>query len=81
MRTNLMIAALIYPMIQAVLFGLGLLALLGAPVEMQATRLMPAMIGLTFIISAPLAWVIAPRLRARRRRTLGPSRMPQLRAH
>jgi hypothetical protein len=62
MRTNIAIAALIYPMIQAVLFGLGLLALLamGAP-----AKLFPGAIAATFVLSAPIALVIAPRLRSR----------------
>src|SRR4029453_5224419 len=59
MRTNLAIAALIYPMIQAMFFGLGLLALLavGAP-----SNVFPGMIAVTFVLSAPVALVIAPRL-------------------
>lgn len=68
MRTRLAIAALIYPMIQAVLFGIGLGALLIAPIA--PSDLLNAvwwMIGITFLISAPLAWGMAPWLRLRDR--------------
>lgn len=68
MRTRFAIAALIWPMIQAVLFGLGLLALLAAPLD--AGRMAPAvwaMIAVTFVISTPIAWGMAPWLRMRDR--------------
>jgi len=68
MRTRFAIAALIYPMIQAVLFGIGLGILLIAPVP--AAEMLDAiwwMIGVTFLISAPLAWGMAPWLRLRDR--------------
>lgn len=68
MRTRLAIAALIWPMIQAVLFGIGMLALLIAP--LPASEMLNAvwwMIGATFVISAPLAWGMAPWLRLRDR--------------
>lgn len=61
MRTNLVIAALVYPMVQAVVFGLALLGLLalGAPSGMFAP-----VIAATFVISVPPALLIAPRLRS-----------------
>ncbi len=68
MRTRFAIAALLWPMIQAVLFGLGMVALLAA--RMEAAALMTAiwwMIAATCVISLPLAWVLAPRLRLGRR--------------
>ncbi|HEY0600779.1 hypothetical protein, partial [Brevundimonas sp.] len=68
MRTRLAIAALIYPMIQAVLFGLGLGALLAAP--MPPSEMLGSiwwMIAATFLISAPIAWGMAPWLRLRDR--------------
>jgi hypothetical protein len=61
MRTNLAIAALIYPMVQAVMFGAGLLGLLVAHAPAQA---FPVMIAATFAVSVPLALVLAPRLRS-----------------
>jgi hypothetical protein len=62
MRTNIAIIALIYPMVQAVVFGLGMLGLLvfGAP-----SSLFPVMIAATFVIALPIAVVIGPRLRSR----------------
>lgn len=74
MRTRFAIAALIWPMIQAVLFGIGLGALLIAP--LPPSEMLNAvwwMIGATFLISTPLAWGMAPWLRLRdrpHRRTL-----------
>ncbi len=68
MRTRFAIAALIWPMIQGVLFGLGMIALLVGGLE--ASELMNAvwwMIGVTFVIAVPIAWVLAPRLRLRNR--------------
>ena len=62
MRTNLAIAALVYPMVQAVAFGAGLLILLalGAPPAAFAP-----VIAATFVVSAPIALFMAPRLRSR----------------
>lgn len=62
MRTNLAIAALIFPMIQAMFFGLALLGLLvaGAP-----AGLYPAAIAATFLVSLPISLLLAPRLRSR----------------
>lgn len=62
MRTNLAIAALVYPMVQAVAFGAGLLTLLalGAPPAAFAP-----VIAATFVVSAPIALLMAPRLRSR----------------
>lgn len=62
MRTNLAIAALIFPMIQAMLFGLGIVGLLAAAAP---ASLFPVMIALTFVASIPLSLLIAPRLRSR----------------
>jgi hypothetical protein len=57
MRTNLAIAALVYPMVQAVAFGAGLLILLalGAPPAAFAP-----VIAATFVVSAPIALLMAP---------------------
>lgn len=62
MRTNLAIAALIFPMIQAMLFGAGVVALLAAAAPTVAY---PVMIAVTFAASLPLSLLIAPRLRSR----------------
>ena len=64
MRTRFAIAALIWPMIQAVLFGLGVVGLLAAPIEASALGIAVWwMVAGTVVISTPLAWVLAPRLR------------------
>lgn len=65
MRTNFAIAALIYPMVQAVLFGLGL-GLLLALGTADAPAALASMIAATFVISAPAALWIAPQLRSPR---------------
>ena len=68
MRTRFAIAALIWPVIQAVLFGIGMLALLIAP--LPPSQMLDGvwwMIGLTFAVSAPIAWGMAPWLRLRDR--------------
>lgn len=67
MRTRFAIAAMLYPMIQAVLFGIGLLIVLAAFPASEALNAIWWMIGVTFLISAPAAWVLAPRLRLRGR--------------
>lgn len=68
MRTRFAIAALIWPMIQAVLFGLGMIGLLAA--RLEASQMLGAvwwMIGVTLVVSTPLAWGMAPWLRLRDR--------------
>lgn len=67
MRTNLAIAILIYPMVQAVAFGLGMLVVLTTQTAQWA---MPWMIATTFAVSVPIAWVIAPKLWSRRWRRI-----------
>lgn len=68
MRTRIAIAALIFLMVQGVFFGVGMVMVLtAAPADSHQT-LIPWMIVLTFLISAPVAWIIAPRLMLRFRR-------------
>ena len=63
-RTQL--AALIFTMINAVLFGAGLITVLTVPtLSAQASILIPAVVVASFVLAAPIAWLIAPRLRAR----------------
>lgn len=65
MRTRIAIAALIFLMVQGVFFGVGLvLILMLAPADRQQL-LIPWMIALTLLISAPVAWFIAPRMMLR----------------
>ena len=65
MTRTAMISMLVYLMVQAVTFGIGAVLLLATPLSAHAMELMPWMVGLTFIISVPLAWFIAPMLKAR----------------
>lgn len=62
---RLQIAALVYLMAQAVMFGVGAVLVLATPLQNMAMQLMPAVVVISSIVSAPLSWMIAPRLRAR----------------
>ncbi|MFG1375608.1 hypothetical protein [Xanthobacter autotrophicus] len=65
MSIRLQIAAMLFMMIQAVLFFAGLLLLLLTPLSQEAMALMPWVVGATTVVSLPLSWGLAPRLRAR----------------
>lgn len=65
MSIRLQIAILIYIMVQACMFGVGTVLVLATPLSALAMNLMPWVIGVSAIVSAPVAWIIAPRLRAR----------------
>lgn len=66
MRTRFWIAAVIYPMVNAVLFGAGAVPLLAVPaLSEHAGMLMPLVVAASFVIAVPLSWIVAPRLRAR----------------
>jgi hypothetical protein len=65
MSSRLAIAALIYSMIQGVLFGIGTVLVLATPLKEQAMTLMPVVVITTAILALPFSWWIAPRLRAR----------------
>jgi len=68
--TRLAIAVLIYAMVNAVLFGTGLITVLTIPeLAAYAGTLIPVVVLVSFILAAPLSWLIAPRLRARYWRT------------
>lgn len=57
---------LIYGMVNAVLFGTGAVIVLSVPgLQEQWKYLLPVVIVLSFLLAAPIAWLIAPRLRAR----------------
>ncbi|HWK94383.1 MAG TPA: hypothetical protein VNR39_03070 [Pseudolabrys sp.] len=65
-KTRLGIASLVGLMVNAVLFGAGLIAVLMIPaLNANAFVALPVMIALSFVIAAPISWAIAPRLRAR----------------
>ncbi|MFN3656242.1 MAG: hypothetical protein ACK4UO_03165 [Pseudolabrys sp.] len=64
MRAQL--AALIYTMTNAVLFGAGVITVLTVPaLSADAFFWIPAVVVASFVFAAPIAWIIAPRLRAR----------------
>jgi hypothetical protein len=68
------IALLIYSMVNAVLFGIGLVIVLNVPAFAAHLWIaIPAVVLIGLVLAAPIAWLIAPRLRARReRRNTGP---------
>jgi hypothetical protein len=65
MSIRLQISMLVYLMVQAVLFGIGAILVLATPLQASAMTAMPWVVGITAILSAPVSWLIAPRLRAR----------------
>ena len=70
------ITALIFTMTNAVLFGAGLITVLMLNLSAQATGIgIAAVTAFSFIVAAPAAWLIAPRLRARYWRQQPPARM------
>lgn len=70
--TRLMVAALVYPMAQAVMFGIGLIAALILAPDVSAQVSIPFVVVATALTSLPIAWIVAPRMMARyqRRRAL-----------
>ena len=65
MKTRLLVAALVFMMVQAVLFGVGTILIVSTPLAAYTSTLMPLHIVISFAIAAPIAWRLAPRLQAR----------------
>jgi hypothetical protein len=66
MSTKVAIAALIYSMVNAVLFGTGLIIVLTVPaLSAHAIALVPAVVVVSLVLAIPVSWIVAPRLRAR----------------
>jgi hypothetical protein len=66
MSTHFRLSLLIYGMVNAVLFGTGTITVLSVPaLQEQWKILLPIIVVLSFVLAAPIAWIIAPRLRAR----------------
>lgn len=65
MKTRLIISVLVFMMVQAVAFGIGAVLVLATPLAALATQLMPWVVGLSLLVSAPVSWAIAPRLQRR----------------
>lgn len=65
MRKRLIVAALVYLPVNAVLFGLKLVSILTIPaLTPHSTTLIPLATAATFIIALPVAWFIAPYLQS-----------------
>ncbi len=63
------IAILIYSMVNAVLFGIGLIVVLNVPLFAAHLWIgIPVVVLTSLVLAAPIAWLIAPRLRARKNR-------------
>ncbi|MFO1136926.1 MAG: hypothetical protein U1E30_17240 [Rhodoblastus sp.] len=65
MSVRFQIAAMVYLMVQAVLFGIGAVLVLATPLANTAMTLMPWVVIGTAVLSAPISWALAPRLQAR----------------
>jgi len=65
MTVRIGIAALVFMMVQAVLFGVGVVLVLATPLSELAMTLMPWVVGISTAIALPVSWFIAPRLRLR----------------
>jgi hypothetical protein len=66
MSTRSSISLLIYGMVNAVLFGVGAVTVLSLPgLQEQWKYLLPLVIVMSFMLAVPIAWKLAPRLRAR----------------
>ena len=64
--TRTQIAALIYTMTNAVLFGAGLIIVLMVPwLNANAGFWIAVVVAASLILAAPFSWLVAPRLRAR----------------
>ena len=69
MSRRWMITAVIYMMVNAVLFGIGVTAVLSIPtLAEQASTLIWVVTVVSFVLALPIAYVLAPRLRARYQR-------------
>jgi hypothetical protein len=61
MSKRFTLAAIIYPMVNAVLFGAGAVAVLSLAPENTPTLLI-AVIAASFVIAVPISWLLAPKL-------------------
>lgn len=65
-KMRAIIAALVFLMTNAVVFGAGIITVLTVPaLRADAAVWIPLVVAASFIFAAPLAWWTAPRLRAR----------------
>jgi hypothetical protein len=66
MFVRLQIAALIFMMAQAVVFGCGAILVLATPLAAYAMQLMPWVVAVSIVVTLPLSWMMVPWLRTRR---------------
>lgn len=71
MSLRFQISVMVFMMVQAVMFGAGLVTILLTPINAEAMAAIPAMTAASFVLSAAIAWLIAPRLRQRYWRARG----------
>ncbi|WP_372425294.1 hypothetical protein [Salinarimonas chemoclinalis] len=72
MRRRSMVALLVYLPTNAVLFGIGAVTILLVPsLNARADVMIPVVVAASFILAAPIAWILAPRLQARSFRRRG----------
>ena len=65
-NARLRVAALIFTMVNAVVFGVGLVTVLATPMLAQHGFFwIPAIVVGSFVLSPPLAWFIAPMMMQR----------------
>ena len=60
MYIRIQIAAMVYLMVQSIMFGAGILLVLATPLNAMAMQLIPWVVGVTAILSLPISWWIAP---------------------
>lgn len=65
MSVRLQIAAMIFLMAQAVIFGALTVVVLASPLSREAMALMPWVVAGSALVAMPFSWWLAPRLRAR----------------
>ena len=61
MSKRFTLAAIIYPMVNAVLFGAGAVAVLSIAPENTPTLLVAAIVA-SFVVAVPISWLLAPKL-------------------
>ncbi|WP_102957597.1 hypothetical protein [Mangrovicella endophytica] len=67
MKTNTAISHVLYGLVNAVLFGIGAIAILSFPSLQESWKIaLPIVVVLSFVLAWPIAKFIAPRLRSRR---------------
>lgn len=66
MSTRTQIASLLALMVNAMIFGFGVIAILTVPsLNAHAAILIPALVVMALFVSPVISWLMAPRLRAR----------------